>query len=271
MPDPVGGDRVDQREGDAEDEVDPQLGPLGHGAPDDRQGDAGEDDLEQVRACSRDRREERVRRLPDRQHCVDRGREPVRADDAVPVAESDPEADQPVDERADPEDEDVLAGDVRGVLHPRQARLEEGEAGLHEHDQDRGDHDPDRVGGDQEIRVAHLASTASSARPVRLCVTLSMRLVQTRPSPDSLPLRAESVIAPTTAGATSSSTMNVSSAFGRKRDSKTRPRYSCVTPRWRPCPIASTTVTPTWPVSSSTASITVSTRSRITTASTLIT
>ena len=42
--------------------------------------------------------------------------------------------------------------------------------------------------------------------------------------------------------------MNVSSAFGRNRDSKTRPRYSCVTPRWRPWPIASITVTPTWPV-----------------------
>ena len=39
----------------------------------------------------------------------------------------------------------------------------------------------------------------------------------------------------------------------------------------RPCPIASTTVTPTWPVSSSTASITVSTRSLMTTASTLTT
>ena len=60
----------------------------------------------------------------------------------------------------------------------------------------------------------------------------------------------------------------ISSAFGRNRDSKMRPRYSCVTPRWRPCPIASITVTPTCPVSASTASITVSTRSRITTAST---
>ena len=61
------------------------------------------------------------------------------------------------------------------------------------------------------------------------------------------------------------------SAFGRKRDSNTRPRYSCVIPRSRPWPTASTTVTPTWPVCSSTASITVSTRSRRTTASTLVT
>src|SRR6185312_3294718 len=173
--------------------------------------------------------------------------------------------------RADPEDEDVLAGDVRGVLHPRQARLEKGEAGLHEHDEDCRDHDPDRVGGDQEVCVAHLVSTSSSVRPERLCVTFSTRLVQTSPSPDSLPERAESAIASTTAVAISSSTMNVRRAFGRKRDSKTRPRYSWVTPRWRPWPIASTTVTPTWPVSSSTASITVSIRSRITTASIFVT
>src|SRR5690348_7658240 len=270
MPDPVRGDRIDQRERDAEDEVDPELGPFGHRAPDDRERDAGEDDLEQVGAGAWDRREERVRRFPDRQHRVDRRREAVRADDAVAVAERNSEADKPVDERADSEDEDVLAGDMRGVLHSRQARLEEGEAGLHEHDEDRRDDDPDRVGRDQEVRIAHLVSTASSDRPVRLCMTLSMRLVQTSPSPDSLPLRAESAIAATTAAAISSSTMNVSRAFGRKRDSNTRPRYSCVTPRWRPWPIASTTVTPTWPVSSSTASITVSTRSRMTMASTLI-
>jgi nitrogen regulatory protein P-II 1 len=84
--------------------------------------------------------------------------------------------------------------------------------------------------------------------------------------------RAEGVVAAIvaiTTGASSSSTTNVSSALGRKRDSKTRPRYSCVIPRCRPCPTASMTVTPTCPVSSSTASITVSIRSRITTASTL--
>src|SRR5262249_59897029 len=51
----------------------------------------------------------------------------------------------------------------------------------------------------------------------------------------------------------------------------TRPRYSWVIPRSRPWPTASTTVTPTCPVCSSTASITVSTRSRMTTASTFCT
>ena len=34
------------------------------------------------------------------------------------------------------------------------------------------------------------------------------------------------------------------SAFGRNRDSNTRPRYSWVIPRWRPWPAASITVTP---------------------------
>ena len=49
--------------------------------------------------------------------------------------------------------------------------------------------------------------------------------------------------------ARSSFTTNVRTAFGRNRDSKIRPRYSCVMPRWRPWPMASTTVTPTWPAS----------------------
>src|SRR2546425_1375962 len=102
-------------------------------------------------------------------------------------------------------------------------------------------------------------------------MTFDTSHVHTSPSPDSLPLRAASTIASTTVSAIEVSTMNTSSALGRNRDSNTRPRYSCVTPRSRPWPIASITVTPTWPLASSTASITVSTRSRMTTASTLIT
>src|SRR6185312_71998 len=187
----------------------------------------------------------------------------------------DPEPDHPVDDRADTEDEDVLAGDVPGVLHARQACLEEREAGLHEHDEDRRDDDPDRARRDQKIVVRnhrgdHPTSTSSRRKPVRLCVTLSMDVDQTSPSPDSLPLCAAAVIAATTASTLASSTTKISIAFGRKRDSNTRPRYSWVTPRSRPCPTASITVTPTCPVSSSTASITVSMRSRMTTASTFV-
>src|SRR5215208_1001523 len=270
-PDPVRGDGVDQGERGSEDEVDPELRTLGHRAPDDRQRDAGEDDLEQVAGRARDGREEGVRRLADREQRVHRGHEAAGADDRVAVAERDSEADRPVDQRADAEDQHVLARDVRGVLHPRQARLEEGEAGLHEHHEHGRDDDPERVRREEEVGVLHAASSARrSGRPVRLWVTWSTGVVQTRPSPQSFPLRAASAAVAATAAASSSATTNVSSAFGRKRDSKTRPRYSCVIPRCRPWPTASTTVTPTWPVCSSTASITISTRSRRTTASTFL-
>src|SRR4051794_25345952 len=100
-------------------------------------------------------------------------------------------------------------------------------------------------------------------------MTFVTGVAQQSPSPDSLPLRAASTIAAVTSSRCRSATTKTSIAFGRNRDSKTRPRYSCVTPRSRPCPIASITVTPTWPVACSTASITVSTRSRMTIASTL--
>src|SRR5439155_2230309 len=229
----------------AEGEVDPELRALRHRAPDDCERHAREHDLEQVRAGSRDRGEERERRRADRQQSAHRREEPVRPDQRVAVTERDPEADRPVDERRDSENEDVLAGDVCRVLHPRQARLEKRESSLHEHDENGRDDDPDGVDRDQQVARLHRTSSSSSLIPVRLWVTFSTRLVQTSPSPESLRLRAASAIADTTAGAIPSSTTKVSSALGGKRDSKTRPRYSCVTPRWLPCPLASTTVTPT--------------------------
>ena len=105
---------------------------------------------------------------------VGRREEAARPDDRVAVAESEAEADRPVDERADAEDEHVLAGDVRGVLHPRQARLEEREAGLHEHDEDAATTTQTVFDGDHEVGGLHATSTSSSARPVRLCVTFSI-------------------------------------------------------------------------------------------------
>ena len=152
-PDPVRDDRVGEREPDAEGEVDPELRALGHRAPHDRERDAGEHDLEQVAGAARDLREPVVRLLPDRRQLADRREEPGRADQRVAVAEREPEADRPVDERAEREDQHVLAGDVTGVLHPRQARLEEGEPRLHEHHQHRGDDDPDGRCGDQQVVV----------------------------------------------------------------------------------------------------------------------
>src|SRR5204863_371968 len=175
VPDPVRGDRVDQRERDAKDEIDPELGPFGHGAPHDCERNAGEDHLVSCRRSGLATRFQRPRRAAG-------GR----------------------------------TGKTGTAFKRHRKRCPGGAASC-----------------TASQATPHLASTASSARPVRLWVTFSTRLVQTRPSPDSLPDRAESAIASTTAGAISSSTMNASSAFGRKRDSKTRPRYSCVTPRWR--------------------------------------
>ena len=149
VPDPVRRDRVDEREDDAEGRIDPELRPLGHRTPHDRQRDPREDDFEEVTAGGGDPGEERVRRLADRKQLVARGEEATRPDEAVAVSEGDPEADGVIDERADGEDQDVLAGDVRRVLHARQTGLEEGEARLHEHHEDRRENDPDRVRRDQ--------------------------------------------------------------------------------------------------------------------------
>ncbi len=69
---------------------------------------------------------------------------------------------------ADAEDEHRLAGDVPDVLHPRQPGLEQGEAPLHEHHEDRGDDDPDGAYRNSELVVGHPTSTSSSLRPVLL-------------------------------------------------------------------------------------------------------
>ena len=82
VPDPVRDDRVEDGEERAEDEVDPELRPLGHRAPDDRERDAREDDLEQVAGRARDRREEAERRRADRQELVGRREEAARPDRA---------------------------------------------------------------------------------------------------------------------------------------------------------------------------------------------
>src|SRR5213592_4362938 len=112
VPDPMGDDGVDEGEYGSKDEVDPELRALGHRPPDDRERDAGEDDFEEVGAGSRDRREEGVGRLGDAEERVDARREAARAEEGVPVTEGESEADSPVNERAEAEDEDVLACDV---------------------------------------------------------------------------------------------------------------------------------------------------------------
>src|SRR5262249_4161653 len=64
-PDPVRDDRVRDREPDPEHEVHPELRALGHRAPDDRQADAGEHDLEQIARGAWDLREPVERRRSD--------------------------------------------------------------------------------------------------------------------------------------------------------------------------------------------------------------
>jgi hypothetical protein len=61
-------------------EVHPELRPLGHRSPDDRERDTGEDDLEQPARGAWDPDEGRVRRFPDREQRVDRRRKAVRAE-----------------------------------------------------------------------------------------------------------------------------------------------------------------------------------------------
>ena len=112
--------------------------------------------------------------------------------------------------------------------------------------------------------------TSSSGRPVRLCIALQTGVVQTIPSPDSCPVRAVSTIVSTTASARSSVDDEDQQ---RLREEARLEDAAAVLVRdpaaGAPCPTASITVTPTWPVRSVTASITSSTLSRTTTASTL--
>src|SRR5207245_3864632 len=100
-PDPVGDDRIRDREPDAEGEIDPELGALGHRAPDDRQRDAGEYDFEEVTGGARDLREPVERRLADRRKLGHGREEAVRAGQEATVPEGDPEADSPGHDRAD--------------------------------------------------------------------------------------------------------------------------------------------------------------------------
>ena len=220
---------------DAEHEVHVEPCPLCHSAPHDRQRDRGERDLEEIRRRSRDGCEPREGRLPDREQLVDRREEPGAADEAVAsVAERKPEPDEEVDDRREREDQGVLRSDVADVLHPCQPCLEEREAGLHEDHEDRCDDHPDRAGRDGEFLGAHSLSTSSSACPVLLCVTLGHADIQQMPSPLTCPVRAASTIACEHVGRDLVADDEGHQAFGRKRDSNTRPRYSCVIPRSRP-------------------------------------
>ena len=64
-------------------------------------------------------------------------------------------------EEPEPEDHEVRRHHVRRVLRTTKARLDEGEAGLHEDDQHRADHDPEQVEAD--LAVGELVGRGASA------------------------------------------------------------------------------------------------------------
>ena len=151
-------DRVEERVGDAEREIDPELRPLCHRAPDDGERHAGEHDLEQVTGRARDRGDRRERRRADVEKLVHAGEEAVAADQPPTVAEGEGEASGPVDDRADGEAEQVLERHVSGVLGARHAGLEQREPALHEHHENRCEDDPDGVGRQAELASSHCRS-----------------------------------------------------------------------------------------------------------------
>jgi hypothetical protein len=149
--DPVRADRVDQaREHDRVDDVDAELDPLDRGSPHDRERHGAEDELEEPQRLDRHvpagirpgpgEREVRGAVLAAQE-------EPVRADERAAVAEREGEAHGVEHQARDREVDQDLRDDRARVLAAREADLQEGEAGLHEHHEDAGDQHPYRVDG----------------------------------------------------------------------------------------------------------------------------
>ena len=141
VPGPVAADGVDD-EGDqhADEQVARELHALGDAARNNGGGGSAEHALEE---------EER-----EGPHAVVSGgivaaeAEQVRADDAAQgVTEHEAEAQHEEADGADTEVGEVFHCDVGCVLGAGQTAFDEGEAGLHEHDQHGADHGPDRVNG----------------------------------------------------------------------------------------------------------------------------
>src|SRR3954454_21384694 len=136
--DPARGDRVDQRaEHDRVDDVDAELDALERRAPHDGERDGAEDELEEPL-----RLDGRVGQAHDREGlqrvAVVAQEEPGVADD-VARAEREGEADRPVTKGGDGEVGQDLRHYGSRVLAAREADLQEGESGLHEHDEAGGD------------------------------------------------------------------------------------------------------------------------------------
>ncbi len=157
--DPVADHRIQHRREDhGVDQVGAELDPLERRAPDDRQGDGAEDELEEqergwtdrVRLEERDLGRRRLRRRADVEE------EPGIAGDQAGAAPGEREPHRPVGERCDREvDEDLRHSGAR-VLHPREADLEQQEPRLHEHHEHGRDDDPHRVQRDLGVAKPEL-------------------------------------------------------------------------------------------------------------------
>ena len=155
-------DRVDEgREEDRVDHVDAELDPLERRAPDDRQRDGAERELEQELGLDR-----RVRQAHDPEGLlwvtVVARKNPCVTDELA-VAEREREADGPVQDRGDREVGEDLRDDGAGVLRAREADLQEREAGLHEDHEAAGDEHPDGVDRRRCPQYAAIAASSVSA------------------------------------------------------------------------------------------------------------
>jgi hypothetical protein len=147
--DPVRADRIDQRrEDDRVEDVDAELDALERRAPHDRQRDGAEDELEEPERLDGDRAVLQVDQREVRTGVRTGQEETVGADDRVALAEGERHADRPEHQRGDREVHQDLGDHRAGVLAAREADLQEGEARLHEHDQDARDQRPQRVQAD---------------------------------------------------------------------------------------------------------------------------
>ena len=96
----------------------------------------------------------------------------------------DRESDQPVGQHADAVHHEVHHHGVVGVLGAAQAGLDDGESGLHEHDQEAGDQRPHEVDGD--LILADLVDASPMVRPFLESATVTSETVPVVPRPDLL-------------------------------------------------------------------------------------
>ena len=140
--DPVRADRVDQRgEDDRVDDVDAELDALQRGAPDDRQRDRAEGELEEPLRLDRGVGEAQTVGKNAVCGSAEVAQEESGVADDLARTEREGEADGPVTNRGDREVDEDLRDDRAGVLSAREADLQERESGLHEdHEDGRDDH-----------------------------------------------------------------------------------------------------------------------------------